>query len=255
MFKDAVARLRDRVKTSNVMKSGETDPDLQSLASKVTTLLDAGSISADTEKITEWAIAQGVSEENAKTFATDVVDAYFEDTADDMVNKSELGSDSEANEEETGEKLKDKKKREKEEKDKEIEKSQRTFLSNIQNTLEVLKSNQETLAAAIEHLLDRSEENSKLNTEFQKLKSELASLSNRPANEKTPVTTNVQKSGESGNLQGFVTQENRDQIEKLIIKGIETGECFLEDMSFYQSTWRLTDRAAKAVNKFKEVQK
>ncbi|TGM05979.1 hypothetical protein EHQ76_06850 [Leptospira barantonii] len=255
MFKDAVARLRERVKTSNVIKSGDSDPDLKSLASKVTTLLDAGSISADTDKITEWAIAQGVTEESAKEFANDVVDAYFDDTEDETISKSELGSDSE--EEEDEEKKKEKKKKEESEKnkEKEIEKARIAYLSNIQNALEVLKSNQETLAAAIEHLLDRSEENTKFKDDFQKLKSELGELTKRPANEKTPVTTNVQKSNLDSKIPGQVAAQDRDKFSKIIIKGIEQGQCYIEDISFLEARGQLTDRASKFIQEYKEVQK
>ncbi|EKR56546.1 hypothetical protein [Leptospira interrogans] len=232
MLKDAIARLKKRVTISNVLKSGDTEPDLQSLASKVTTLLDAGSITADTDKIKEWAIAQGVSEESATNFASDVVDAYFDDTADE-IQKSENGS-------------------EENEKKKEEEKAN---LLNIQNTLEILKSNQETLAVAIEHLLDYSEETLKFKEEFQKLKSELGNLSKNSFSEKTPVLSNVAKSSLNSSIEGQISMQNREEIGRLLIKGIELGQCQLEDVSYFQSTWKLSERASKFVNEYKEIRK
>ncbi|MCL8311325.1 hypothetical protein M9Y90_11690 [Leptospira interrogans] len=228
MLKDAIARLKKRVTISNVLKSGDTEPDLQSLASKVTTLLDAGSITADTDKIKEWAIAQGVSEESATNFASDVVDAYFDDTADE-IQKSENGS--EENEKE------------------------KANLLNIQNTLEILKSNQETLAVAIEHLLDYSEETLKFKEEFQKLKSELGNLSKNSFSEKTPVLSNVAKSSLNSSIEGQISMQNREEIGRLLIKGIELGQCQLEDVSYFQSTWKLSERASKFVNEYKEIRK
>ncbi|KAA1292989.1 hypothetical protein C4X99_03795 [Leptospira interrogans serovar Geyaweera] len=228
MLKDAIARLKRRVTISNVLKSGDTEPDLQSLASKVTTLLDAGSITADTDKIKEWAIAQGVSEESATNFASDVVDAYFDDTADE-IQKSENGS--EENEKE------------------------KANLLNIQNTLEILKSNQETLAVAIEHLLDYSEETLKFKEEFQKLKSELGNLSKNSFSEKTPVLSNVAKSSLNSSIEGQISMQNREEIGRLLIKGIELGQCQLEDVSYFQSTWKLSERASKFVNEYKEIRK
>ncbi|QOI53166.1 hypothetical protein [Leptospira interrogans] len=226
MLKDAIARLKKRVTISNVLKSGDTEPDLQSLASKVTTLLDAGSITADTDKIKEWAIAQGVSEESATNFASDVVDAYFDDTADE-IQKSENGS----------------------------EENEKANLLNIQNTLEILKSNQETLAVAIEHLLDYSEETLKFKEEFQKLKSELGNLSKNSFSEKTPVLSNVAKSSLNSSIEGQISMQNREEIGRLLIKGIELGQCQLEDVSYFQSTWKLSERASKFVNEYKEIRK
>ncbi|ULH29225.1 hypothetical protein [Leptospira weilii] len=250
MLKDAIARLKRRVNVSNVLKSGDNEPDLKALASKATTLLDAGSIAADTDKIKEWAIAQGVDEESATNFASDVVDAYFDDTSDE-IQKSENGSDEDEEEEKKKEQFK---KKDKEDEREEIEKAQISFIFNVQNALEVLKSNQETLAAAIEHLLDRSEENLKFKDDFLKLKSDFTGLSNRPANEKTPVMT-VQKSNSNTLPQNYVSVEERDKVGQLIIKGMECGQCFLEDVSYFQSTWKLSDRASKFVNEFREVQK
>ncbi|UPY81124.1 hypothetical protein FH581_023000 (plasmid) [Leptospira weilii] len=251
MLKDAIARLKRRVNVSNVLKSGDNEPDLKALASKATTLLDAGSIAADTDKIKEWAIAQGVDEESATNFASDVVDAYFDDTSDE-IQKSENGSDEDEEEEKKKEQFK---KKDKEDEREEIEKAQISFIFNVQNALEVLKSNQETLAAAIEHLLDRSEENTKFKDEFQKLKSELGELSKRPANEKTPVTSNVQKSNLDSKIQGQVAPQDRDKFSKIIIKGIEQGLCFIEDISFLEARGQLTDRASKFISDYKEVQK
>ncbi|WP_078125836.1 hypothetical protein [Leptospira alexanderi] len=245
MLKNAIRRLKRRVNVSNVLKSGDNEPDLKVLALKATTLLDAGSITADTEKIKEWAVAQGVDEESAANFASDVVDAYF-----DEIQKSENGSDED--EEEEKEQFK-KKKKDKEDKQDEIEKAQFSFF-DIQNALEVLKSNQETLAEAIEHLLDRSEENLKFKDDFLKLKSDFTGLSNCPANEKTPVIT-VQKSNSNILPQNYVSVEGRDKVGQLIIKGMECGQCSLEDVSYFQSTWKLSDRAFKFVNEFREVQK
>ncbi|MDI7224608.1 hypothetical protein [Leptospira santarosai] len=236
MLKNAIARLKERVTISNVLKSGDTNPDMKSLATKVTDLLDAGSITADVEKIKEWAIAQGVGEESAQTFASDVVDAYFDDTTDE-IQKSENGS--EVDRDET-------------KKEEEIEKAN---LLNIQNTLEILKSNQETLASAIEHLLDHSEETLKFKEEFQKLKSELGNIAKNPASLKSPVLTKVNKSNINEFIQGQISQKDREEIGKLIIKGMELGQCQLEDVSYFQATWKLSDRASKFINEYKEAGK
>lgn len=253
MLKDAISRLKERL-TTNVTKSSINGSDLQTLASTVTTLLDSGKVEPQTDKIKEWAVSKGLEEAEAISFAEEVIDAYFEDTMDETVSKSELGdslNDEEEEEEEEKKKKeeKDKKKKKEEEEKKEIEKSK--LISEIQNTLEILKSGQETLAAAIEHLLDNAQDNQKLKSELLTLKSEIGSIASRPANTKTPVTTQIQKS----NLNGQVDARERDDVANKIIKGIELGKCQLEDVSFFQSTWKLSERAQKFLNEYKEVLK
>ncbi|WP_078129761.1 hypothetical protein [Leptospira alexanderi] len=272
MIQDAINRLKERVKSKHVKKSddptSEDTPDLQALASQVTTLLDSGSVVPETDKVKEWAIAQGISEGEAASFADDVIDAYFDDNE---IAKSELGEsgkkkeNKEGEEEESSESEKDDKKEEKDnkkkksgeesEKEKEVEKARLEFITEIQNTLEILKAGQETLAAAIEHLMDTAEDNSQLSKEVQTLKSEIGALANRPANEKTPVTSKIQKSNDPTKGGGPITGKDRDQIGNLIIKGIEAGRCQLEDIAFFESTWKLSDRAQAFINDYKEVQK
>lgn len=273
MIQEAINRLKERVKSKHVKKSdgptGEEAPDLQTLASQVTTLLDSGSVVPETDKVKEWAIAQGISEGEAASFADDVIDAYFDDNDGNEIAKSELGESEkkskEGKTEEESESEKDDKKEEKDkkkkkseeesEKEKEVEKARLEFISEIQNTLEVLKSGQETLAAAIEHLLDTAEDNSQLSKEVQTLKSEIGALANRPATEKTPVTSKIQKTNDPTMGGGQVTGKDRDHIGNLIIKGIEAGRCQLEDIAFFESTWKLSDRAQAFINEYKEVQK
>ncbi|PJZ51525.1 hypothetical protein [Leptospira adleri] len=263
MIQDAINRLKERVKSKPVKKSdgptGEDAPDLQTLASQVTTLLDSGSVVPETDKVKEWAIAQGISEGEAASFADDVIDAYFDDNDGNEIAKSELTeSEKKSKEGEAEKEEKDKKKKKSEEeseKEKEVEKARLEFISEIQNTLEVLKSGQETLAAAIEHLLDTAEDNSQLSKEVQTLKSEIGALANRPANEKTPVTSKIQKTNDPIKGGGLVTGKDRDHIGNLIIKGIEAGHCQLEDIAYFESTWKLSDRAQAFINEYKEVQK
>ncbi|WP_061235093.1 hypothetical protein [Leptospira weilii] len=275
MIQDAINRLKERVKSKHVKKSddptSEDAPDLQALASQVTTLLDSGSVIPETDKVKEWAIAQGISEGEAESFADDVIDAYFDDNDGNEIAKSELGESEKKSkenkddeEEGTGsekydkkeEKNKKKRKDEEEsEKEKEIEKARLEFISEIQSTLEILKAGQETLAAAIEHIMDTAEDNSQLSKEVQTLKSEIGALTNRPATEKAPVTSKIQKSNDPTKGGGPITGKDRDQTGNLIIKGIEAGRCQMEDIAYFESTWKLSDRAQAFINDYKEVQK
>ncbi|RHX83238.1 hypothetical protein [Leptospira stimsonii] len=273
MIQDAINRLKERLKSKHVTKSngltGEEAPDIQTLASQVTTLLDSGTVVPETDKVKEWAIAQGISEGEAASFADDVIDAYFDDNDGNEIAKSELvdsekkskegeaeeGGESEKDDEKEVNDKKKKKREEESEKEKEVEKARLEFISEIQNALEVLKSGQETLATAIEHLLDTAEDNSQLSKEVQTLKSEIGALANRPATEKTPVTSKVQNTNDPTKGGGQITGKDRDHIGNLIIKGIEAGRCQLEDIAFFESTWKLSDRAQAFINEYKEVQK
>ncbi|MCG6195657.1 hypothetical protein LFX25_20655 [Leptospira sp. FAT2] len=267
MISEAIERLRSRIASKPLKKSGEPgSPDLQSLASKVTTLLDSGSVLPETDKVKEWAVSQGVSDSEAGSFAEDVINAYFDDSddEDEEVNKSELGSEKDNDEEEEeGEdkeskekkkKEKEKKKKEEEEKEKEIEKAKLEFFKEFKNTLEILKSGQETLAAAIEHLLDRAEETEELSNSVQKLKSEIGTLAVNPKTEKNPVTKSS-PNGSSGVISGIVSGADREKVSNQIIKGIELGKCQLEDVAYFESTWKLSDRAQAFLNEYKEVLK
>ncbi|TGM99738.1 hypothetical protein [Leptospira yasudae] len=266
MISEAIERLRSRIASKPLKKSGEPGtPDLQSLASKVTTLLDSGSVLPETDKVKEWAVSQGVSDSEAGSFAEDVINAYFDDSGDEEeVNKSELGSEKNDDEEEEGEdkESKEKKKKEKEkskkeeeeEKEKEIEKAKLEFFQEFKTTLEILKSGQETLAAAIEHLLDRAEETEELVTSVHKLKSEIGNLAVNPRSEKNPVTKSS-PNGNSGVISGIVSGADREKVSNQIIKGIELGKCQLEDVAYFESTWKLSDRAQAFLNEYKEVLK
>ncbi|RHX90250.1 hypothetical protein DLM76_20520 [Leptospira yasudae] len=263
MLVDAIDRLRSRLTSKPIRKSENPgSPDLQSLASKVTTLLDSGSVLPETDKVKEWAVAQGVSDSDAGSFAEDVISAYFDDSEDEdsEVNKSELGSEvereNEDEEEGEGEKKKNKekeKKKEEAEKEKEIEKAKLAFFQEFKSTLEILKSGQETLAAAIELLLDRAEETEELSATVQKLKSEIGSISEKPNSEKNPVTRS--QNGKNGVIAGVIAGPDRERVSNHIIKGVELGKCQLEDVAYFESTWRLSDRAQAFLNEYKEVLK
>lgn len=266
MISDAIDRLRSRLTTKPIKKS-ETPgtPDLQTLASKVTTLLDSGSVLPETDSVKEWAVAHGVPDSDAGSFAEDVINAYFDeaDDEDEEINKSELGSDDDDEEtdekEEKDKKKKDKEKKKKEEteeeeKEKEIEKAKLAIFQEFKSTLEILKSGQETLAAAIEHLLDRSEETEELSSTVQRLKSEIGSISEKPNSEKNPVTK-VNQNGKSSLGPGVIAGTDRERVSNQIIKGIELGKCQLEDVAYFESTWKLSDRAQAFLNEYKEVLK
>ncbi|EMO39533.1 hypothetical protein [Leptospira noguchii] len=223
MLKSAILRLKEKVTESNkISKSdiAEQNPNLEKLNGDVTKLLEAGSLLPETEKIAEWARSQGLEEAQANVFAQDTVDSYFKNS-----------------EEET-----------KKSNDQEKENVQKSELlsKEIKDTFEILKAGQETLAEAIEYLLEKSEENSKLKTEFLALKSQVGNFTKEKEENKNLVLTNYQKS----NLQ--FGKNDKEKISNAIIKGIEQGRCQIEDISFFEATYKLSDRAEKFLNENKE---
>ncbi|AXR66565.1 hypothetical protein [Leptospira mayottensis] len=231
MLKSAILRLKEKVsENTNISKSNiqDTKPDLEKLNGEVTKLLEAGSLLPEKEKIEIWALSQGLEEAEATVFAGDTVNSYFENS-----------------EEET--KSKEKKEKELEEK---IQKSE-LFFEEVKNTFEILKAGQETLAEAISYLLEKSEENTNLKTEILTLKSQIGNLSKEKNETKNPVTTQIQKS----NLNGVISHLDKDKISNRIIELIKQGKCRIEDLSFFESTHKLSERVQKFCNEeYKENQ-
>lgn len=280
MLNNAIDRLKQRLATHTIRKSDDTAsaendaPDVEALASEVTTLLDAGTVTAETDKVKDWAVAKGLPDAEAASFADEVISAYFATDDDDAgpVTKSELGSDSKTSKKDKADTKGDGKEDEEEDEaesstkpdkkqtakkatNEEIEKAQLAFISQVQTTLEVLKSNQEAIASALEILLDRAVANGDVAQEVQKLKSALSGLASGPATTKSPVTSTVQKSEDIAVTNGVVPAKDRDKLAKLILKGIEAGKCQVEDISYFEAYAKLSPRAIEYVEEMKEVRK
>ncbi|UNE65307.1 hypothetical protein [Leptospira interrogans] len=227
MLKSAILRLREKVSNTNISKSNlnVSKPDLEKLNGEVTKLLESGSLLPEKEKIEKWALSQGLEEAEAIVFAEDAVNSYFKSSEKETKTKEE----------------------EEKELEEKIKKSILLY-EEVNNTLEILKSGQETLAEAIECLLEKAEENSKLKTEVLTLKSQVGNLSKEKNETKNPVTTQIKKS----NLNGMISPMEKDKISNRIIELIKQGKCQIEDLSFFESTHKLSERVEKS---FKEEHK
>nr|WP_017850591.1 hypothetical protein [Leptospira interrogans] len=222
MLRSAILRLKEKVsENTNISKSNlkVSNPDLEKLNGEMTKLLEGGSLLPEKEKIEKWALSKGLEEAEAIVFAEDMVNSYFKNSEKETKAKEE----------------------------KELEeKIQKSILlyEEVNNTLEILKAGQETLAEAIECLLEKAEENSKLKTEVLTLKSQIGNLSKEKNETKNPITTQIQKS----NLNGVISPTDREKISNKIIEGIKQGKCQIEDISFFESTFKLSERAQKFCN-------
>ncbi|AGS80584.1 hypothetical protein [Leptospira noguchii] len=221
MLKSAILRLKEKVtESNNISKSDitEQNPNLEKLNGDVTKLLEGGSLLPEIEKIAVWARSQGLEEAQANVFAQDTVDSYFKNSEEETKKSNDQEN---------------------------VQKSE-LLSKEIKDTFEILKAGQETLAEAIEYLLEKSEENSKLKTEFLTLKSQVGNFTKEKEENKNLVLTNYQKS----NLQ--FGKNDKEKISNAIIKGIEQGKCQIEDISFFEATYKLSDRAEKFLNENKE---
>ncbi|TGK41228.1 hypothetical protein [Leptospira andrefontaineae] len=248
MFKDAIERLKARnskkaaSKDNAISKSEQQggSPDLPSLASEVTELLDDGSVSPETDKIKDWAVSKGVSEPDAQAFAEEVISAYFETPSEDQnleskVSKSELPGETK----EEGRQNTD------------VEIAGFQFLQKVESLVLALKSDISVLAESLEFVMDQVDKQSGLNREIQKLKSQLTEISSKPANTKTPVTqTNQIQVAKSD---GIIPGNEREKFGNLILKGIEIGKCQIEDISYFETTGRLSNRALAYAKESNEV--
>lgn len=240
MFEDAEKQLNEIIQVRKAEETGATpdsngNPDILQLAEEITGLLDAGNITADTEKVSAWAQSKGLSAENAMDFASSVIDAYLgedeegeeegeeedhaEPDADNMGGESDNDEDNE---------------------DEETMKSGIKYLESLESTInalgeqlaEIQKSNS-ILAAGLHSLIESGEKQSE---EMTLLKSKLGIISTTPVNPKNPVlSTNevpVQKSS--------FADMPRNDIKQIILKGSLAGKIKLEEVQLWETTGKIT---------------
>jgi len=224
----SLERMREKLTKVEVIKAGEIDkrgekPDVQALATEITTLLDDGTVKPETDKIKEWAISKGLADSDADSFGKDVIDAYFDegDTGESKTKKED------------------------------IEKS--SLLKSIESDLLILKSGLGTLAEAVELILSKEDKLAQVNEEIQVLKSKLGALLTKPLNEKTPTTQVTPNT--SLKTDGVVAFSDRGKVEGVIQKAIKERLCQLEDMSYFESTGRLSPRTKLYLEKHPEAMK
>ncbi|MCR1794906.1 hypothetical protein [Leptospira sp. id769339] len=253
MFKDAIERLKARNtkaatdKEKKISKSEPTSgsPDLPTLASEVTELLDDGSVSPETDKIKDWAVSKGVAEPDAQEFAEEVMSAYFETPSEDQNPESEISKS------ELGKETKDNGKENLEEAKSDAEKTGLQFLQKVESLVLALKSDISVLAESLEFVMDQVDKQTGLSREIQKLKSQLSEISNKPTSSKSPVTQSNQI--QVAKTDGIIPGNEREKFGNLILKGIEIGKCQIEDISYFETTGRLSDRAAAFAKASSEV--
>ncbi|TGJ99848.1 hypothetical protein EHO57_13895 [Leptospira langatensis] len=252
-FTDSINRLKNKIKERAVSKSdlgtGAQNPDITALASEVTTLLDDNTVKPEVPAVKDWAVSKGLSEEQAGTFATEVVNSYF-DSEGKPVQKSNAGSP-ENGEPGTG----TDEERQKREEDEKVEKSRMLLLLNqIPESLQVLKSSVEVLAASTEYVIDQLDKTGHLAEEVAKLKSELSKIANIPAGKRDPVTQALPGKTVT-KTEGIVAPGERNKYGDLILKGIEMGKCQVEDMNYFETTYKLAPRVQAFIENNKEVLK
>lgn len=150
------------------------------LASEITALLDDGTISPETEKVKNWAVSKGLSEESAEDFANQVISAYFSDEDDEEEDDMAEEDLIENKEDEDGE--------DEDDEDDEVVKAALNELSSLHKDQEVILKGLENLTQAMLGITQRLEKMEKQEDEVKLLKSQISQILVTPANQKSPVT-------------------------------------------------------------------
>lgn len=246
MLGEAIKRLRD--KTLKIKKS-DLDPSASSegadqgssgapaapgtgasqedVASQAVTYFETGELSPDLEAVKAFALEKGIPESEVESFAQDVIDAYFgadagtgglgEPTPEADAN-SPLPEEGMNNEE-------------------------------IQKSLLSIQNSQSVLAEALETVLSKQAKVDMLMDEVVKLKSMLGKLQTQPANPKNPVEK--QSVSKSTLVVGGVPVQEKADVELAILKGIKAGELAIEEMTYFESTGRVSESAQVIVSKYR----
>lgn len=243
MFENATEQLESIIQVRKAEEAGGAtpdsngNPDILQLAEEITGLLDAGNITADTEKVSAWAQSKGLSAENAMDFASSVIDAYL---GEDEEGEEEGEGEEEDHAEPDADNMGGESDNDEDNEDEETMKSGIKYLESLEATInalgeqlaEIQKSNS-ILAAGLHSLIESGEKQSE---EMTLLKSKLGIISATPVNPKNPVlSTNevpVQKSS--------FADMPRNDIKQIILKGSLAGKIKLEEVQLWETTGKIT---------------
>lgn len=238
MLGEAIKRLREKtltIKKSNLDPSASSDGGDQGqtttggmspeeIASKAVTFFETGELSPETQAVKEFAVANGIPEAEAESFAQDVIDAYFQVDGGEGASQDPPPAQ-QATEDPTSS----------------------GDMEEMQKSLLAIQDAQIALAEGMEALIDKQKEIDSLKSELGVLKSLLTKLQSQPANPKKPVETQVAK----GVTPGAIPLEKRKETEVAILKAIQAGELSVEEMTFFESTGRISSEANAIISKYR----
>jgi hypothetical protein len=219
--------------------SNSGNPDLVQLSSELVSLLDDGSVVADTRNIKLWSMSKGLPEAEAEQFAEMALSAYMEDEdasiedddyeeeGDDMPEDKEYDEDEEDLDEDEDERDEEDEDDDEDEKDEdEVVAKGIDLLSQVSSSIDALSEKVELLAKATVVLLEKANTDS---NEVQVLKSELAFLKGTPLNSgKQPVMHKTETEKSRGTT-------NFKETKELLLKGAIDGKVNLGDLSEFES--------------------
>lgn len=196
-----------------VQKSGTEDGaarpevDMTAIATEVAEKLAKGEIDADQEVLKSFAAGKGLSDEDATTFAMEVLDAYFgTDSAPTAAVAKSEGATPGA-----------------------------TVTPPVEDMHKVLKGLAAKLDAIGFAMLKVFESNEVGHQEIGVLKAAIEKYLDAPVGQKAPVTSVAAGTQMSGT--------DRSQTKQLILKGMIAGQLQREDMAVFELHGILTDRA------------
>ncbi|TGL58626.1 hypothetical protein [Leptospira jelokensis] len=233
MLGEAIKRLRDKtlsIKKSTLDPSASSDGGDQGkgenggstpeeVASQAVTHFETGELKPDLESVKEFAIKNGIPDGEADSFSHDVIDAYF--GADP--GKAEDGTSS-------------------------ADPTEDAKMAEMQKSLLAIEESQVVIAEGMEALLERQPEIDALKKEVLLLKSMLTKLQGLPANPKKPIEqTQVTKSV----VAGAVPVDQRAEVEVAILKAIQAGELAVEEMTYFETTGKVSSEANVIISKYR----
>jgi hypothetical protein len=242
MFEDALEKLKKTLggKSTDVRKSeldpglesgGEgSEPDIGNLASEAVVLFETGELQPDIGAVADWVRGKGLPDSDVDEFSSAVIDSYFDDGSggegDDI---SPIGDD-DGDPSAVGDGGMD--------------------MDEINKSILALKEGQSLLAEGMNKILEKDKRVKELEGEVAVLKSQLSELAGKPApsSQKTPVT---ESNSVSQNIQKGIAPASSTQakeFEILILKGIQSGQLTLEEMTYFETTGKLSENAVAYVN-------
>lgn len=188
-FFQSEVRKAENPSDGSVPENADSGSDREEiLAGEITALLDDGTISPETEKVKNWAVSKGLSEDAAEGFANEVISAYFDDSGSEEQGQKQEDNMTEEevkeNEDKDGAEGDDE-----EDEDDEVTKAALAELADMAENNRVILKGLADLTKAMEKIADKVNGIEKqVNEEIPMLKSQLGSVKSTPANIKAPVT-------------------------------------------------------------------
>ena len=223
MFEKALNKLQAKLsQKKDVFKSeaiaSEGSATAEDLAAKVVVLFESGDVSPDLDSVKEWAGSEGLDSGEIDSFASSVIDAYF-----DEGNDTDEGSDTGAENSEEGE-------------DEMNEELQKSMLG--------LQESQAVIANGLTQILEGMEKVIGMSDDLAVVKSQLAEVTTKKVEKDGIVVTSYK--------QETTPEMDPKETGDLIMKSIHAGKLSVEEITFFETTGKASAKAKSVIEQFKK---